>query len=250
MRRELPHVRPIERMTAYLFSCEHATCAVPEAHRELFRDSEEIVGAAEGWEPGSRALAQAFAMKHRTPLVHADVTRLLIDLDQDGDARWSRFSSQLPETTRAKLIDRHEKPYRLTLNQRINEDLRRHSALLHVMVHTDEKFEGRVILETGRSAELAEGIAAAWRHKLNVDDLDVRHYRNSEMPPFAVHLTNEFGTDRYAQIRLNVSQSFFLEGKPWRWETLKKLLLESLSRAVEESVVVSDQKSPLIAGET
>lgn len=237
-------------MTAYLFSCEHATCAVPEAYRELFRDSEEIVGSAEGWEPGSLNLAQAFAMKHRTPLVHADVTRLLIDLDQEGDARWSRFSSQLPEGTRAKLIERHEKPFRLTLSQRINEDLRRHPALLHVMVHTDEKFEGRVILETGRSAELAEGIAAAWRQKLNVDELDVRHYRNSEMPPFAVNLTTEFGADRYAQIRLNVSQSYFLDGKPWRWEPLKKLLLETLSRAVEESVEVSGPESPSIAGES
>lgn len=244
MRREVPHVRRIERMTAYLFSCEHATCAVPEAHRELFRDSEEIVGSAEGWEPGSLALAQAFAMKHRTPLVHADVTRLLIDLDQEGDGRWSRFSSQLPETTRQKLIERHEKPYRLLLTQRIAEDLRRHSALLHVMIHTDAKFEGRVTLETTKEAPLAEGIAAAWRHKLNIDDLDVRHYRNSEPSPLAAFLAAESAPDRYAQIRLTVSQSFFLEGRPWRWETLKKLLLETLTRAVDESVVISAPESP------
>lgn len=244
MGREVPHVGCIERMTAYLFSCEHATCAVPEAHRELFRDSEEVVGSAEGWEPGSLALAQAFAMKHRTPLVHADVTRLLIDLDQDGDGRWSRFSGQLPEATRQKLVERHEKPYRLLLAQRINEDLRRHSALLHVMIHTDEKFEGRVILETAREAPLAEGIAAAWRHKLNVDDLDVRHYRNSEPSPLAAHLMSESTPDRYAQIRLTVSQSFFLEGRPWRWEALKKTLLETLTRAVDECVVISVPESP------
>lgn len=244
MGREVPHVPGIERMTAYLFSCEHATCAVPEAHRELFRDCEEAVGSAEGWEPGSLALAQAFAMKHRTPLVHADVTRLLIDLDQDGDGRWSRFSGQLPEATRQKLVERHEKPYRLQLTQRINEDLRRHSALLHVMIHTDEKFEGRVILETAREAPLAEGIAAAWRHKLNVDDLDVRHYRNSEPSPLAAYLMSESTPDRYAQIRLTVSQSFFLEGRPLRWEMLKKLLLETLTRAVDECVVISVPESP------
>ena len=117
-------------MSAYLFSCEHANCAVPEAYRELFRGSEEVVGSEEGWEPGSLNLAQAFSMKFRTPLVHGDVTRLLIDLEKDGDARWSRFSMRLPEATRAKVADRHERPFRASLLQRIAEDLRRHAVVL------------------------------------------------------------------------------------------------------------------------
>ena len=110
-------------MISYLFSCDNATCAVPEAYRELFLDSEEIVESGEGWEPGSLNLAQAFAMKFRTPLVHGDVTRLLIDFGKDGDERWSRFSMQLPEATRIKIAERHEKPYRLQIGQRIAEDL-------------------------------------------------------------------------------------------------------------------------------
>ena len=68
-------------MTALLFSCENATCAVPEAFRELFRGSEDSVTSSRGWEPGSLNLAQAFAMKFRTPLVHGDVTRLLLDFE-------------------------------------------------------------------------------------------------------------------------------------------------------------------------
>ena len=74
-------------MTAFLFSCEHATCAVPEAYRELFHGAEDAVHSTEGWEPGSLNLAQAFSMKFRTPLVHGDVTRLLIDLEKDSDER-------------------------------------------------------------------------------------------------------------------------------------------------------------------
>src|SRR6478735_2045366 len=142
-------------MTAFLFSCDNATCAVPEAYREIFRGSEEVVGSTEGWEPGALNLAQGFAMKFRTPLVHGDVTRLLIDFAQDGDARWSRFSLKLPEATRGKVADRHERPYRLALNQRIAEDLRRHPALLHVMIHTDPATDGMVLLETPADAGLA-----------------------------------------------------------------------------------------------
>lgn len=231
-------------MTAYLFSCENATCAVPEAHRELFRGSEDVVGSAEGWEPGALNLAQGFAMRFRTPLVHADVTRLLIDFEKDGDDRWSRFSGQLPEATRQKLVERHAKPYRLLLEQRIGEDLRRHAAVLHVMIHTDAATEGRVTLETPREAALAENIAAAWRHRLHSGELDVRHFRNSDVTPLAAALSGMFPAGQYAQVRLAVSQSFFLEGRPWKWEPLKKLLLDSLSRAVEDAGPVSAPESP------
>ena len=230
-------------MTAFLFSCDHATCAVPEAYREIFRGSEDIVGSAEGWEPGALNLAQGFAMKFRTPLVHGDVTRLLIDFQQDGDARWSRFSLKLPEATRVKVADRHERPYRTMLNQRIAEDLRRHEALLHVMIHTDPATDGLVMLETPPGAELAEKFASAWRSRLVAADVDVRQVRGAEPSPLGAALTAKFPASQYAQVKLSVSQTFFLEGRPWRWETLKKLLLESLV-AVGNEVAVSAPESP------
>lgn len=238
---------PIERMTTYLFSCEHATCAVPEAYRELFRGSEEVVGSEEGWEPGSLNLAQAFSMKFRTPLVHGDVTRLLIDLEKVGEARWSRFSLQLPEATRVKVAERHERPFRSQLCQRIEEDLRRHAVVLHVMIHTSTQIDGRLLLETPAAAALAEKLAAAWRGHLRAAETDVLHVRGSESSALETFLQAEFPADRYAQVRLTVSQSFFLEGRPWRWETLKKVLLESLARAVAENDALSAPESPSTA---
>ena len=230
-------------MPAFLFSCDNATCAVPEAYREIFRGSEEIVGSTEGWEPGALNLAQGFSMKFRTPLVHGDVTRLLIDLQKDGDARWSRFSLKLPEATRVKVADRHERPYRTMLNQRIAEDLRRHDALVHVMIHTDPATDVQLMLETPAGAELAEKFSSAWRTRLVAADLDVRQVRGVELGPLAAALAEKFPASQYAQVRLSVSQTFFLEGRPWRWETLKKLLLESLA-AVGSEVAISAPESP------
>ena len=149
-------------MTAYLISCEQATCAVPEAYREIFRGAEEEVESVDGWEPGALNLAQAFAMRFRTPLLHGDVTRLLIDIEQDGDQRWSRYSIKLAEATRLRIAERHEQPYRAQLGQRIAEDLRRHAAVLHVMVHTTATTDGTVTLETPPGAALAEKTAAAF----------------------------------------------------------------------------------------
>ncbi len=230
-------------MTAFLFSCDYATCAVPEAYREIFRGAEDVVSSMAGWEPGSLNLAQGFAMKFRTPLVHGDVTRLLIDLGNDGDARWGKFSLKLPEATRGKVADRHERPYRLVLNQRIAEDLRRHEALLHVMIHTDAKTDGTVVLESPVGAELAEKFAGAWRSRLAAADVDVRQATGVALGSLAAALSGAYPPDRYAQVRLSVSQTFFLEGRPWRWETLKKVLLESLVLAGGE-VAVSDLTIP------
>jgi hypothetical protein len=230
-------------MTAFLFSCDYATCAVPEAYREVFRGSEEEVGSTKGWEPGALNLAQGFAMKFRTPLVHADVTRLLIDFEKDGDERWSRFSLKLPEATRVKLIDRHERPYRTQLKQRIAEDLRRHAALLHVMIHTDPTTDGLVLLETPVGAELAEKFSNAWRSRLVAAEVDVRQVKGVAIHALGTDLSEAFPASQYAQVKLSVSQTFFLEGRPWRWETIKKLLLESLM-AVGNEVVVNAPESP------
>lgn len=231
-------------MTALLFSCANATCAVPEAHRELFHGSEDAVASAEGWEPGSLNLAQAFSMKFRTPLVHGDVTRLLIDLEKDGAERWSRFSLQLPEATRSKLVDRHDRPFRALLVQRIGEDLRRHAAVWHVLVHTSPDIDGRVLLETPAAAPLAESCAAAWRGRLHAAEMDVLHFRNLQPNAMEAFLAREFSADQYAQIRLTVSQSFFLEGRPWRWEKVKKVVLESLALAVAEVQPISAPEFP------
>jgi len=217
-------------MIAFLFSCEHATCTVPEAYREFFLGSEETLTSNEGWEPGALNLSQAFAMRFRTPLVHGDVTRLLINLEKDGDERWSRFSEKISESMRLRMVDRYERVFRQQLRQRIAEDLRRYQSVVHVMVHTDADHGGRVSLLTPENSVLGESLAGEWSSKLRLSDVDARCVRGADTGAFAITLSRENDPARYAQIRLNVSQNFFLEGKPLRWETLKKILLDALEQ--------------------
>lgn len=194
-----------------------------------------MVTSSEGWEPGSLNLAQGFSMRFRTPLVHADTTRLLMDLEKDDDARWSRFSMKLPEATRTKLAERLERTYQQTLKQRITEDLRRHKALLHVMVHTDPATHGLVLLETPPEAPLAATFSSAWRAKLVATGMDVRQVNGAQMGALGELLCSEYESTKYAQLRLTVSQSFFLEGRPWKWDVCKKILLDSLEVTIRET---------------
>ncbi|MEI6676153.1 MAG: hypothetical protein WCO57_13355 [Verrucomicrobiota bacterium] len=221
-------------MIPVLVSCEYATCAVPEAYRELFHGAEESVTSPDGWDPGALNLAQGFSMRFRTPLVHGLHSRLLIDLDAAGDARWSRFSQKIPDVGRLKLVDRVETAYRSTLRQRITEDLRRHPALLHLMVRTAPIAEGSVVLETFADANLGDSLAAAWRNQLLMLGLDVSHPKQVTGSALATELRAMFPAERYGLLRIKVAQAFFLEGRPWRWEVLKKALFESLTAVLAE----------------
>jgi hypothetical protein len=222
-------------MTVLLFSCEYATCAVPEAHRDVFRGAEDVVTSAAGWDPGALNLAQGFSIRFRTPLIHGQHARLLIDLDAEGAARWSRFSKRIPEAGRQKLVDREGLSYRSSLRQRIEEDLRRNPAVMHLMVRTVEAPEGKVVLETFAGPGLGESLAEAWHQRMFESGLDVSHRKKVIGSALAAELGGLFPPERYGLIRLKVAQSFFLEGRPLRWDVLKKVLFESLAAVTAEA---------------
>ena len=226
-------------MIHHLFSCSHATCAIPEAHRELFESAQEEVESSSGWEPGVLNLGQAFAMHFRTPLVHGDVTRLLIDLEQDGEARWSHHSGKLPEATRQKLAERHEKNYRAQLQQRIADGLQRGAKVVHLLLHTQAAGEGGISLEIPQPNALAEEIASHWRNALIADGMYTLLQHPSGASPLSTALAQSHPVPDYAQIRLTVSQSFFLEGRPIKWDILKKKLMQTLQAACAQHNALS-----------
>ncbi len=218
-----------------LVSCEYATCAVPEAQRALFAESEEVLQSEQGWEPGALNLGQAFAMSFRTPLVHGEITRLLIDLEADEENRWSRFSEGLSEQTRERFERRMWVGYRETLRQRINEDLRRHDAVVHIAVHTGGVADGRVVLRIAEAGGLAAGLADAWAKAARTEVLDIGRATGDMPGGLLPGLVGEFPADRYAAVRLEVAAGYFLLGKPMRWDACKKALIAGLRRALEEA---------------
>lgn len=217
-------------MTSYLITCTNATCAVPEAQRELFKGSEDLVSSEEGWEPGALNLAQGLAMKFSTPLIHGEVTRLLIDLEQDGENRWSKISETLPEATRDKLVVRLEEKFRHAIELRLIEDFKRHDAVIHLLIHTGPLADGKILFEYAGS-DLAVDIANTAANLLPLGEVDSTAIPMMEKSPFVRWLTDTFASPKYGVIRVTVSQSFFMRSVPMRWETIKKSLIQALTNA-------------------
>lgn len=218
-------------MTSILITCTNATCAVPEAHRELFKGSEDLVTSTDGWEPGALNLAQGLAMKFSTPLIHGDVTRLLIDLEQDGQKRWSKISAKLPEATRDKLVTRLEEKFRNAIETRLAEDFKRHDAVIHLLIHTAPLADGKILFEYIRAPRAGEIAKAA--STLLPGEVDASALPLMEKSPFVRWLMDSFPSEKYGMIRLTVSHSFFLRSVPMRWETMKKSLIQALVNAAK-----------------
>lgn len=216
---------------AYLVSCAHATCAVPEAQRELFKGAEEVLTSPEGWDPGALNLAQAFAMKLRTPLVHGNVTRLLVDLEKDEPACWSRFSVKLPDHTKQKLLERHSHAYQQTLRQRVATDLERHDKLAHLLVRTTAA-AGDVVVRHEKGDAPGGALAASWARLLREKNIACRSEAGGSTP---LHRAAREGAEGkpFQQVELLVPQSYFLENTPMRWITLRQLLVDTFPLAVK-----------------
>lgn len=229
-------------MPTLVLSCEHAVCSVPEWHRERFKDSEDVLTSYLGWDPGALNLGQAFAIKFHTPLTHGEVTRLLIDLDfaPDNPFRFSKFVADMNEDQLVRMHDRHHGSYVDTLRQRIQSGIEVSPPVVHLSVHTfrpDSELalhntDVGILCQSARPNEVL--LSNAWVAGLRAGAPDLEITENPPEPGGSSELLHllrqEFDPSAYIALRLEVSQSFFLDGTPWRWDKLKKLLLDTFPR--------------------
>jgi hypothetical protein len=217
----------------FVLSCEPATSAVPEWHRELFKGHEETL-ATEGWSPGSLNLAQAFATKLRTLLAHGDITKLLVDFScrPDDPERFSRFSKKLSEEQLRKLDERHHLAHINLLKQRIREELNREGSALHLSIRADDR-PGMAVVELVHdpAREIESNFVRKWAETLRgaAPEITVMTVVDPNYGLSSV-LREEFSAG-FGSVCVVAARSSFLEGKPLRWEKLKKLLLETMPRS-------------------
>lgn len=228
-------------MASLVLSCAHAVCAVPEWYRERFRGFEEVLTSHRGWDPGALNLSQAFAMKTRTPLAHGEVTRLLIDLTRrpDDPERFPELGTSLTDDQRQKLHDRYFAPYFELLCERIASGMKLSPPVVHLSVHTFPRQLGDlpratdlgVSFDPERHSEAA--FAAHWITGLRCAAPELRVDSNPRYhgthDGTADLLRRRFPQPDYLCLELEVCQSFFLDGLPWRWDRVKRLLLDSFT---------------------
>jgi predicted N-formylglutamate amidohydrolase len=226
-----------------IFSCEHATCTVPDAFKEALANDMDTITSAAGWDLGSLNLAQGMAMKFRTPLVHCEITRLIIDCyaQQNDPSCWSELSQKLSETQREKLVERQLLPHLTTLRQRISNELERSPRVLHISVHTFDPLahpnaDVSLLFSEGKVGEST--VALDWMKTLQEVMPELRVVPNVKFYPDQAKnlldtLRSEWNSEQYLAIELQVSNLLFLENKPVRWDKVKVALIDSLKAVID-----------------
>lgn len=226
-----------------ILSCEHGGNRVPPRYRKLF--SERLLSTHRGYDPGALAVARDLASATSAPLFYSTVSRLLVELNRPlGHPQvFSTRSLRLPVKARAKLIERHYRPYWQAIDAGIRSAVRRGLRVVHLSVHSfTPRFRGvrrttdiELLFDPRRTAEAA--LCGAWRAQLrkNAKGLRVRHndpYPGAH-PSVVASMRERFPQRSYVGIQLEVNQKF-PRGEARRWRAVRKLLRTTLLKALSE----------------
>jgi predicted N-formylglutamate amidohydrolase len=237
-------VRQTEALQLVL-SCEHATRHVPREYRPLFRGAAGVLKSHQGWDPGTLELGNRLSGRLGCPLIVAEVSRLLIELNRSlhHPRLFSSYSRGLPADERNALVERYWQPYRAAVSTAVESQLRRGKKVLHLSLHSfTPELDGEVrgadaglLFDPKVAAELA--LCRSWQAQLRsaCPDLVVRRnypYRGTS-DGLTTALRKRFAGQRYLGIELEISQRFPL-GSRRRWNQIQEILIDSVARTVGE----------------
>src|SRR5688500_616803 len=96
-----------------VLSCEHARATVPRRYARLFRNTGDLLRTHRACDWGALPVARALRQALSAPLIEAEVTRLLIDLNRPlrHPKVFSDLSRGLSAAERTALIARYHAPH-------------------------------------------------------------------------------------------------------------------------------------------
>ena len=203
--------------TRLLLTCEHGGNRVPAAWAPLFRGARRALDSHRGHDAGALAAARHLRRALGAPLVHATVTRLLVDLNRSRGhpALFSRWSARLAPAASERAVARHWSPYRERVAGWIAAALGRGDRVLHVAVHSftpvldgvRRRADIGLLHDPGSATEAR--LCREWQRALAQAGWHTRRnypYRGTSDGQ-VVDLRRRFGTARYAGIELELNQA-------------------------------------------
>jgi len=186
----------------------------------------------------AKQLARAFG----APLVTSIISRLLIDLNRSiGHSQlFSAATRGAPPELRAKIVERHYRPYRVRVERLVRQSVSRGRRVIHVSSHSfTPELDGKVrradvgfLYHPARHGEA--DLCARWKASLAALAPKLRVRRNY---PYAgkgdgltKYLRSRFPDSAYVGIELEVNQRIVLDAGP-RWTALRRDLVDSLRAA-------------------
>jgi predicted N-formylglutamate amidohydrolase len=207
-----------------LVTCEHGGNEVPAAYRALFEGRSAELTSHRGWDAGTLALARTLAERLAAPLVSAETTRLLVDLNRSprNPRVFSSITRTLPRTERLALLERYHAPHWQAARAAVARGITEKRRVMHLAVHsftpvldgTTRRADIALLYDPARPRERA--FAASWARALEVAEPTCVVRRNDPYRGSADGLTTalrrEYPAARYLGIEVEINQRHVGEG--------------------------------------
>jgi predicted N-formylglutamate amidohydrolase len=204
------------RNAALLLTCEHGGNHIPPSFRSLFERHRRLLDSHRGFDRGALPCARALAMRLGVPLIHSEVSRLLVDLNRSPHHRslFSDITRALPRDVREAILARQYHPHRDRVEGWIRTRIGAGKIAVHIAVHSfTPVLRGRrrradigLLYDPARRIEAR--LCADWKDALTAAGLSVRRnypYRGAS-DGLTRYLRSLFPPDRYVGVELEINQ--------------------------------------------
>jgi predicted N-formylglutamate amidohydrolase len=211
-----------------IITCEHASCAVPPAYKQLFRSHGDVLRSHRGYDPHSIEMATTLAAQLNCKLFQGTATRLLVEINRSiGHPKlFSEFTRSLSKVEQTELLNDCYFPYRAAVENEIRSRVRKRQTVLHLSIHTfTPVFDGKpreadvgLLYDPARDGEAT--LMKTWQRQLTqlLPELRTRRnypYRGSS-DGFTTELRNKFADADYLGIEIEVRNTLRPTSATWR----------------------------------
>lgn len=130
-----------------IFSCEHGGNRIPAVYRHLFSGAQSILNTHRGFDIGALKVARRLSTVLSAPLVYAETSRLLVDLNRSRHHRgvFSEFTRGCSQTVQEQILQQYYIPYRQKLERTIRGYTDQQQPVVHLSIHSfTPKLNGKV----------------------------------------------------------------------------------------------------------
>jgi predicted N-formylglutamate amidohydrolase len=230
-----------------IFTCEHATPAVPPDLKEKFHAHRRLLRTHQGYDIGALQTARAFSASLNSPLISSTASRLVVDTNRStGHARiFSEITRLIDDDQKIRILNRYYFPYRTRVESTIRRFIQNGQRVIHISVHTfTPVFDGKIrktdiglLFDPRRKSE--REFCTRWRKDLRKTCPGAsihfnRPYRGNT-DGLTSALRERWEENEYLGIELEINQRFILTKNRQECRRIHGNLLRTLQQALRES---------------
>lgn len=220
-----------------LFTCEHASNAIPPKYKSLFIKKDEILSSHRGYDHGTKQMTKTLAKAFKAPAVYGKFSRLLIDLNRSPKHKtlFSEMTRGLSVKEKEQIRLKYHKPHWDEIRELIAAKIKKGHRVLHIGVHSFTPFlfnelrnaEIGILYHACRKSEAA--FAKNWQRALLCEaDFRVRrnYPYNGKMDGLSTGLRKIFSEQDYLGFEIEVNHAVLKNAQ--QINTMENLLMKTL----------------------